>query len=280
METRRQELERFLPIQAAAALSVAALVGIVVWQVGQALTDGNIISAVNRTASEISERAGTPYGSMNWQAPIDELAPASAAGSNEAMEDEDGISNIAENVVGALVGSYTALSEAGSYTQEEGEKIASGIAENLRANVSYTSYSEADIQTDEDTSYKRMLTYRSDLREALEPLLKNPGYELRIFANYIESRDAEYLSQLKTAAQNYDDAVEGAAEVIVPKDATSYHVGVLNALSEFGTTIKAMTEHADDAFASAALLRTYNSAELKLFTSFNALASYEKQKQP
>ena len=268
-----------MPIQAAAALSVTVLVGIVIWQVGQALTNGNTVSAVNRTASETSERAGTPYGSVNWQAPLEAaLLTGQAPSSGNTEEGEDGIGNIAENVLGALVGSYSALAETGSYTPEEGEKIAGGIAESLRANVSYASYSEADVQIDEDTSYKRMLAYRSDLREALEPLLKNPGYELRIFANYIETRDTKHIAQLKEASQNYGDAVEHAAKVVVPKDAVSYHVGILNALSEFGATIKAMTEHADDAFASAALLRTYNSAELKLFTSFNALASYEKQK--
>lgn len=220
--------------------------------------------------------ARTPYGGINWQAPLSE---GSSATSDSVMAiDQDGISNIGENVMGALVGSYVTLAESGSYTPEEGGKIAEDIAASLKASVSYLVYSQIDIKIDTDTSYERMLTYRNDLRIALEPLLKNPGYELGLFATYIESRDARYLEQLKETAINYRLAIENAANVVVPEDAASQHVGILNALSEFGAIVERLSKHADDAFASAALLRTYNDSEANLVVSFDSLASYYKSK--
>ncbi|MBI4133232.1 hypothetical protein HY478_01315, partial [Candidatus Uhrbacteria bacterium] len=128
-------------------------------------------------------------------------------------------------------------------------------------------------------SYDRMLAYRSNLRVALEPLLKNPGYELSLFATYVETRDSKYIDLLKTASKNYREAVSNAAKVVVPRDAVSAHVGILNALSEFGATVETMANHGDDAFASAALLQTYTKNEARLFASFESLASYYRNKK-
>lgn len=279
MEERAVESVDFLRMAIPAALSVVALIGIGLWQAHQAIVSGTPVSATNRTITSLPERATTPYGSIDWQTPITD-SPASVENSGEAKEDKDGIGNIAGNVVGTLVGSYTTLAEAGAYTPAEGEKIAEDIATSLRANVSYETYGVSDLKTDTDASYDRMLAYRSDLRLALEPLLKNPGYELGLFATYIETRDTKYTDLLKAAAENYREAVGNAAKVVVPKDAATEHVGILNALSEFGATVEAMAAHADDAFAAAALLRTYSESEAGLMTSFNTLAIYYTSKKP
>ena len=262
-------------IKVVAALSVVVLVVIAFAQGYSKISQGGYtLSAVNVPVSA-SNVTRTPYGSINWQTPLPE--ETSGESGNEA--DPDGIGNIADNVVGTLVGSYVTLAESGSYTPEEGEKIAEDIAASLKASVSYPIYSQSDVKTDTDTSYERMLTYRNDLRIALEPLLGNPGYELGLFANYIESKDPIYTDRLKTASENYRKAVAGAAAVIVPVDAAHEHIGILNALSEFGTIVERMAGHADDAFAAAALLQTYNTAEQTMMTSFNALALYKKNKK-
>ena len=123
-----------------------------------------------------------------------------------------------------------------------------------------------------------MLAYRNDLRIALEPLLKNTDYELGLFANYIETRDTHYTDLLRTTAENYRAAIANAAHVVVPKDALAEHVGILNALSEFSSVVERMIEYADDPFASAALLRTYNETESRLFSSFDASISRAREK--
>lgn len=261
-----------------AVLAGCSIVALIAVAGGQAFYVLSSAQSQTRTANEpaISEVAHTSYGEVNWQIPsLDESSIDAIA----ASEDPDGIAYIADNVAGVLLGSYSTLSNAGSYTPEEGERVAELIASDLLANVSYSSYSSKDIKTDPDTSYERMLEYRNDLRVALEPLLENPGYELGIFANYIESRDANYLKQLRQTALNYRTVVANASSLTVPQDAVPHHVDALNALSEFGVVVERLARHAEDAFASAALLRTYNESEARLFTSFNTLAKYYRSKQ-
>ena len=275
MEGRAVRSVAFSRMMTLAVMAVVALVGTGGWQTYKALAhDERTLHATN-SSQEASAQASTPFGSVNWQAASADAFIKETGSAN----DPDGISNIGDNVVNALVGSYTALVDAGVYTPEEGEWVAQDIADSLRASVSYKTYTRSDIATDADTSYERMLTYRNDLRIALEPLLSNPGYELNLFANYIESKDTSYLEQLAGAVENYRAAIENAAAVVVPEDALSYHVGILNALSEFSAVLSRLPQHADDAFATAALLRTYQSSEAGLMTSFNALAEYYRNKQ-
>lgn len=259
-----------------ASLSVAVLCGIGIWQIYGALTKGGHVVSATNGSSKTTAQARTPFGGIDWQVP----ASLDASSTSKNRADADGISNIGDNVVGALVDSYVTLQKSGVYTPDEGARVAENIAESLRAHVSFETYSAGDIKTDTDTSYDRMLRYRSDLRIALEPLLKNTAYELSLFASYIDTHDKTYIAGLKTAAGHYQDAVTNAANVVVPRDALSHHIGILNSLSEFGATISAMADNADDPFASAALLRTYNSAEAQMLTSFNTLAMYEKAKKP
>ena len=256
-----------------AALSSIVLVGISVSRAYHFAMNGNQISAVRVADSALNEKASTPYTSIDWQAPREGVE------SSSSVNDPDGISNIEDNVSRALLGSYATLSDTGFYTPQDGEKIANDIASSLRANVSYKTFVASDLSVDNDTSYDRMLKYRGDLRIALEPLLGNPGYELSLFANYVESHDPSYLDKLKKAAENYEAALENAAKLSVPKDAVTPHTAVLNALSKFGTIVRRLSEHADDAFASAALLQTYNASESNLLTSFNSLAMYYRTKQ-
>jgi len=276
MEERAEAGVGFSHMATLAAFSVIALLGISAWQVYQVFVRGNPVNATNAVDSSVQAQASTPYGSVNWQA---WPAEASAEAAADPANDPDGISNIEGNVARALLNSYVMLNEAGIYTPEDGEKIAGDIATSLRANIAYKTYGAADIKTDPDVSYERMLAYRNDLRIALEPLLGNPGYELGLFANYIESKDATYTDRLKAASENYRKAVALAAAVTAPVDAAKEHVDILNALSEFGTIVERMAGHADDAFASAALLQTYNTAEQTMMTSFNALALYQKGKK-
>jgi hypothetical protein len=176
--------------------------------------------------------------------------------------------------LGTLVGSYVALKESGTYTPSLGAEVAGTIAENLRADISYRMYTANDIKNDADASLARMLSYRSDLREALAPLLKNTVYELEVFAYYLETKDGRYLDELNDIAQNYRTATESAVKVVVPTSAVAYHIGILNALSEFEAVLQKLATNADDPFASAALMRTLGDAETHMLLSFEALAGY------
>ncbi|MBI4133727.1 hypothetical protein HY478_03870 [Candidatus Uhrbacteria bacterium] len=274
MEEREEKRVSFLHMGILAAISVLALVAVSAFQIRDALQgEGRNLSAKNAELP-ISTRAKTPFDGIDWQAPV-----ANATSTEIDRPDEDGIANIGANVVSTLVDSYVALQENGEDSLERREGIAQDIGASLGATVSHKTYAEGDVKTDADTSYDRMLKYRNDLRIALEPLLKNPEYELKLFATYIETGNRANTDQLTAAAKNYRETAANVSRVVVPKDALSQHLAILNALSSFGATIDAMAVHADDPFAAAALLQTYAGSEKDLFTSFDALATYYRTKK-
>ena len=145
----------------------------------------------------------------------------------------------------------------------------------LKAPVEYHAYTASDITIIADTSYERMLAYRSDLQKSLAPLLKNTQPEFEIFAYYVDTKDRAYLTKLQAIAANYRAAASATSRVSPPRDALAQHLGILNAMEEFA----ALAANADDPFAAVALLRTYNEAESRVLFSFKALATYYRQKQ-
>lgn len=226
-----------------------------------------------------AEEPFAPAPDAEWQQEM-LLLGLSTSTNPAAVSDSDPISMIGPYVAAELIGQYAGLKEQGRNTPENMQAAAESIARNVRASISYKTYAVADIPTDTDTSYERMLTYRADMREALKPLFTDMGPEFEIFARYVETSDPVYLEQLADSAKNYRAAADSAATVVVPKDAVNYHRAVLNAMQEFAATLDAMSEHADDPMASVALLRTYNTAELNMLNSFNDLPSYYRQKLP
>lgn len=256
-----------------AALAVIALVGISAAKAWDVVSKGNTTSAHNDFVPP-AQRATTPWNNVDWQTSLPTIAGDETAMAN----DPNGLSNIETNIASALLTSYTALADIGLYTPEAGKEIAEDIASSLKARVTYRPYTELDIKTDQDASYDRMLSYRNDLRIALEPLLENPGYEFALFASYIESKDPVYTERLRATSQNYQKAISNLVDLTVPTESSMYHLGILNALSEFGAVVQAMAEHGDDAFAAAALLQSYNSSEARLLTAFNDLATYQRTK--
>ena len=261
----------FPPITLAAGFAILALIGATVWQLTTSWRGTEVSSARDNTEVSTTDSNALSESYFNWQrAP--ESSPASDTSTD--VSDPDGLSYIEDNVLGTLVSSYVTLKDSGTYTPTAGEQVAGIIAAELRANISYRTYSSADIETVSDTSLSRTLLYRNDLRIALEPLLQNTEYELEVFAYYLDTNNAIYLNELSRMSENYRATTENVLGVVVPGDAVTYHVGILNALSEFEATLAQMTKHADDPYAAAALLRTFNTAEINMLTSFNALAGY------
>ena len=248
----------FSPIFITAALSVLVLALVAGWEVNQSVHAKN------------TDVTGSTQNS-----------PLSATVSNtvSTATSSDPISAIGGVILDQLEGAYQQMQASGTYSTSTAQSAAESLAPYVVAPVSYPTFSAADIHTDPNISSARMLTYRSDLRDSFAPLLKNTQPEYEIFAYYVDTKDASYLTKLRSVAQNYRDAANLTAKVVTPADAVTYQVGILNAMEEFAATLDAMANHADDPFASVALLRTYNQAESDMLTSFNALIAYEKQKQ-
>jgi hypothetical protein len=190
----------------------------------------------------------------------------------------DQIAMIGPVVVAQLAGSLAGLQDSNALTSENITQSASAVAQNIKAVISYQTYSVSDLHTKDDVSAAAMLQYRDDMRAALQPLLQNNQNELDLFGAYMESGDSSYLTQLSAAAKNYRAAAVSASALTVPKDAVYYHRDILNSLEEFAAVIGGLSSHPNDALASAGLLRSYDQAEQDVYNSFNALTRYYAQK--
>ena len=151
-------------------------------------------------------------------------------------------------------------------------------AADIMPEVSYKTYSTADVATDPDVSLQRVIRYRSDLRLALMPLLNSTTPEFEIYARYVDTRNETHLDRLKAVASDYRVEIAQTLKVKAPRDASARHLAILDAMSRFAATLDALADNAKDPIASVALLRAYNEAERSMFTSFDALGRYAAAK--
>lgn len=195
-----------------------------------------------------------------------------------AATSSDHLALIGPMVLGEIYGAYSALRETGDYTNEDLQAAAEQIAITLKAAVAYDTFENSDFTTDSDTSPARVRIYRDQLLVALEPVESIPEAEYMILGRYTETRDTKYLTQLRDAAAAYRAAAERGAIIAVPKDAVDTHRDILNALRAFASVLDGMAGHADDPFASIALLRSYTEKESGIRDAYERMRSYYASK--
>jgi hypothetical protein len=268
MQERANTGVAFSHMSATAALSVLALLVLVAWQLVQHLAPAP--APVTRAPQNAAGTDG-----LDVQDPFAALASSTGA----AASTSDPVSTASTGALAEIIGAFAGFqSQGGSATAAQ--HFANSVGSSLSAPVSYREFALTDIKTDSGTSYARMLKYRSDLQASLKPLMSNKQSEFELFAQYVATNDPSYLAQLSSAAKNYYAAASSTARVAVPADAASIHLGLLNAMELFGATLDSMVAHASDPLASTMLLQNFNTAEGTMLNSFNALAQYEKNKQP
>ncbi|MEY4747295.1 MAG: hypothetical protein RLZZ416_344 [Candidatus Parcubacteria bacterium] len=246
-----------------------ALLAVAGWKIEQTIAEKRFATTYVASASS----ASSDPQKENPPGLTDQTAQDEALWSPEATP-------LGNAVLGNLITRYVTLESQGSYTPDRGEKTAEAMASTLKPSVAYVPFTSADIKTTPDTSYERMLAYRKDLQGSLAPLMKNTRPEFELFGQYVETKDSLYLARLRAVAKDYADAATASAHIVVPADASPYHVAILNAMRQFGATLNEMAANASDPFASVALLRSYNQAETDMLVAFRALVSYEKSKLP
>jgi len=255
-----------------ATLSVLLVVGVLTWRF-ETMTRQNNTDLYAVAHAEVSQGQSGDAAS--------DLAKSLGIHSPTAIpSNAEEIAQIGTTTIGRLVTYYNTLSQNNEYTPEVGAQIAASIAPSVKADIPYTTYDASSITTKSDTSYSGMIAYRKALQGSFAPLQKNTTYELDLYDTYMKKHDAHLLVQLKSAAQNYHSAAEQTAKVIVPSDATSIQIGVLNALQEFGTTLDFMIDNINSPVTSLALLGSYNKAENDMTIAFSALNTYYASKRP
>jgi len=258
-------------IIASAALSIAVVIGILAWQfhtrviqarrVGDASATSTSLETPRNSARELAEKLGLPDPTATSSTPEE-------------------IAQIGSNAFGQIATYYAILEQNNAYTPEIGAQIAASIAPSIHARVPYSMYDEKSLSTHGDTSYAGMRAYRTALQTSLAPLKLNKEYELHLYGAYMETRDVTYLTKLTAAAQHYREAAGLTARITVPKDATSIHIAVLNAMQKFASTLDLMVANISDPITSLALLSAYSKAEDDMVNAFTTLDDYYASKQP
>ena len=132
------------------------------------------------TASAASATGESAGKGADWQQEMALLGNKFTADPS-ATSSSDTLAMIGPMVTAQLLGQYEGLQASGAYSSTTAASVAQSIAGNVRALVTYKTYTQADIKTNLDISYNAMLTYRSNLRAALEPLLQNTNAELDLY---------------------------------------------------------------------------------------------------
>jgi len=251
-----------------AVLSVVALFASFMWRSNETIQATNAFSDIAMQQQREAKTSADALAALRAQT----IPLAPQGGQNGTFTD------IGAGMVSDLLGKFSTLNETGTYTPQIGQDLAKKMGQSVAPTVTYDPYDATTVRADTDTSAARTLTYRKDLQTSLRPLLLNDEVEYTVFARYIESGDRDQLIKLQQYADNYRVAASQTAALVVPADARSYHLTLLNALQKFAATLDSLSTHAADPFASAALLVTYNSAENDVQTSFGGLVAYFKQK--
>jgi hypothetical protein len=273
-------------IAVTAALSVAILISAAGMQLGKAFAKpmpvdpASLEPVVRPSYLAVDDEDGN--GTPDWQ---DELiragvisAPATSTTAATGTPSTDPLSNIGQAVAQTLVNGYMSLAQYNAYTPERGETLASTIADNLRAPAIFVPHTVEELSFDSDTSSKRVLQYRSDMRVAFEPMINAEEHELTLFAGYVDSHDQLWLERLAKAAANYRAVEKNLLSVSVPQDAAPEHLRAVNAIGSFAENLERMVRFANDPLASMALLRTYNDKEREFDLAFDALIKYYARK--
>jgi hypothetical protein len=247
------------------------------WKITDAIHAHNETLSATDAAATISA-TGAQNPSTYTSAQNGSVASLSSTASNDPYAP----AHIGDNVASVLAADYQIMQKNGTYTADQKAQVAQALGANLKATVSYKSYTSDSIKidsTNSGTSYARMLAYRTDLQSSLAPLMKNTTPEIDLLTKYVQTNDPTYLTEIQKVSGNYKLAVAKTALVVAPRDAGAVHIGILNAMQEFAATLDQMVASANDPFTEATLINTYMQAQQDMFSSFNNLYGYYKSKQ-
>lgn len=248
----------FSPIFLTAAIGALVLVAAFGIKMTSTLSAKNDVAVEVRADAPLTDPISAPY--------------------NPPTQSENSIALLAENVESQIVQSYAALQHDGTFSNENASLLGQSLAKYVKADVQYRAINAEGISTDPDISVARMLKYRSDLGVLLKSIASSTQPEFEMFALYLDTHDPQYLDAMRASAKRYRAAAEASAKVVVPKDAIDVQMKLVNSFSLFASVLDSLADHADDPFASTALLKNYNAAESEVFTAFNSLARYFRSK--
>ena len=278
-----------------AALSVAVLLIAMVYQLTkteETSDAGRIVVIPPTFTTPLPEEDSDGDGVPNWQEVLIGTDPENPDSDGDGEQDTYtsiaySQSNIAPDfTIGTttltpadelgtrLISEYMTLKRTGAYTDERGTSIGEKLAGSINQVTPFEPRVITDFVSDPDTSYERVLAYRSEMQEVFSPLLSLEEAEFVVYGKFIQDRDKSALESLLKTADIYESVANEAAQIVVPEDALDEHLDVVNSIAFYAAVLRDMVRYSYDSVASFALLRTYAQAEEYVFTTFNTLSSY------
>lgn len=260
-----------------AGLAVALLLIASAWRIGDVVkiqrNDVPLSYERPTTKELVAERK--PLSTRDWQ---NELAALGLISTSTDRVVATSPQSVADIISEQFLNGYISLKESGRYSQESAASIGRSIGESVRAPSQFVMHGESEVRQVADISKERSLTYRADMRDALAILITDAPPEFETFGLYVETKNPERLRELEAAVTRYRLAEQALLRVIVPQDAVALHLRATNALGAYASAVDQLIRYADEAFATLAVLRTYNDAEREMLYAFDALASYYVRK--
>ena len=235
----------------------------------------HLYSSYNIHTPQITQTAAARSGATRiGDASSSTFSVATTAGPEVAGN----LTDLGNSIVQSIADSYKVLTDKGTPSSDDLQQAGSDLAKTINATIQTRVFTVDDVQSTADISNKRAMQYRADLQKSLAPLLKLGGPEFEAFAQYTQSKDPQFLTELTDDAAKYRAAVQATQSVVTPYDARDEQAGILNAMQSFAATLEALASHANDPFASGALLKNYNQGESDIVSSFQSLATYFRSK--
>lgn len=172
-----------------------------------------------------------------------------------------------------VLGPYFSESSQGTYNEDVANTIIARAAEDATTLV-YTPLTTTAVITSVATSTERVLQYKNELYEALQPVFALEEYELTIYARATEQNSATDFEKLTQYARVYRSTADALRAISAPGDAATIHVAILNSMYHFAVMLDALAAGFDDPARSISGIANFNAVESEFTRSFANLRTY------
>jgi len=131
-----------------------------------------------------------------------------------------------------------------------------------------------DLKISKDTSIANVETYKKAFQNALTPITAIDEYELTTYGRAVETHDPAEFSKLIDAASIYETIGTTLLATTVPKDASTAHLGLINAFFSFATTLRTMGTATEDPMRLFVATRDYIETEDAIKNAYSQLDIY------
>jgi hypothetical protein len=215
-------------------------------------------------------------GIPDWEEQLFGTDPKDASSvptSADMTIESDASSSATTKLAHTLLNQYLSSTKGGTTELKDITSLSAALANSVSvATPVYHTYSTSDLKTVKSSPDSRN-RYQKDMQNIFTTMNQVSTPEIGLYRDAL-SGDTAAEAQLGAIADIYTSTASAAAHISVPTEATLTHINILNALGYYGATLQGLITHKEDPIGSLVLLRAYNEAEQRMFTSFNALRSY------